>query len=227
LPCGPRRISGGLQCAPAEGWRGPFERFHTHDPIPRVAPWESCDAPPPHPNTAHLHTPTRHAPPHPRPHSQGCTLGWYALTLWVKPNPVPLAAQPRPRLRVAARGGPSRVQAPTGRHVSTQGNALGFMPPPPPNTARASTPQHGAPPHPNTARASTPTTRFPGLHPGLVCVDPLGQTEPGSQGCTLGWYALTSTTRSSGLHPRLVCVDPLGQTEPGARGSSASAAVGR
>jgi hypothetical protein len=37
-----------------------------------------------------------------------------------------------------------------------------------------------------------PTIPSLGLHPGLVCVDPLGQTGPSiSQGCTLGWYALT------------------------------------
>ena len=45
-----------------------------------------------------------------------------------------------------------------------------------------------------------PTIQSPGLHPGLVCVDPLGHMEccgahpyPSfhPQGCTLGWYALT------------------------------------
>ena len=43
--------------------------------------------------------------------------------------------------------------------------------------------------HPAAATPERP--RFPGLHPGLVCRDPLGHTEPHSQGCTLGCYAVT------------------------------------
>ena len=34
-------------------------------------------------------------------------------------------------------------------------------------------------------------TRFLALHPGLVCGEPLGQTERDPQGCTLGWDAGT------------------------------------
>ena len=45
-----------------------------------------------------------------------------------------------------------------------------------------------------------PSSNPPGLHPGLVCVDPLGQMEPGVL---------------PGLHPGLVCVAPLGQMESG------------
>jgi hypothetical protein len=49
----------------------------------------------------------------------------------------------------------------------------------------------GASQPPNRS-ASMPIIQSPGLHPGLVCVDPLGQIEPSHpQGCTLGWYALT------------------------------------
>ena len=42
---------------------------------------------------------------------------------------------------------------------------------------------------------------FPGLHPGLICVAPLGQMGPGAV---------------PGLHPGLVCAAPLGQMGPGA-----------
>ena len=111
---------------------------------PRATPWDSCHAPPPPPKrrntskSAQQH-PTRRVPPYPPSHSHGCTRGWYAVTLWVKPNPIP---------RVAPWAG---MRGPFGSN----------------------------------------RTRFPWLHPGLVCVDPLGQTEPDSQGCTLGWYAVT------------------------------------
>ena len=77
---------------------------------------------------------------------------------------------------------------------------------------------------------------FPGLHPGLVCVDPLGQTGAGAHGwstacagrrithpCRNGAFmptvpipACMPTVPFPGLHPELVCVDPLGQTAPGA-----------
>ena len=77
---------------------------------------------------------------------------------------------------------------------------------------------------------------FPGLHPGLVCVDPLGQTGAGAHGwstacagrrithpCRNGAFmptvpipACMPTVPVPGLHPGLVCVDPLGQTGAGA-----------
>ena len=80
---------------------------------------------------------------------------------------------------IAAWRGPSRIPAPTGQHVTTQGDALGLMPrtAPTPKPARPYR-QTGAPLPPNR-RASIPTTRVP------VACPP---SHP--QGCTLGCYAL-------------------------------------
>ena len=127
-------------------------RMHTHDPIPRVAPWagmrRSFRAHPYPPPVSRMHA--RHSCPgciptvrvpdaYPRPYPQGCTLGWYALPLWGTWNPVLMAAQPRWLLecdcgmaRSVARSSPNGATCVNlgrrpGTHVTTQGNALGFM----------------------------------------------------------------------------------------------------
>jgi len=46
-------------------------------------------------HATHRPNPQTGASPYPPLNPQGCTLGWYALPLWGKPNPVLMAAQPR------------------------------------------------------------------------------------------------------------------------------------
>ncbi len=62
-----------------------------------------------------------------------------------------------------------------------------------------------------------PTIPFPGLHPDRVCVDPLGQMEPGAPAERIHTHhpcpGRIPTVPFPGLHPGLVCVDPLGQME--------------
>ena len=123
----------------------------------------------------------RCVPPYPPSHSQGCTLGWYAVTLWVTRNPGLLAAQPRRLLegdcgmaRSFTRSSPNGATCvnPGRRPGIHATHALGFVPrtTPTPETARNNT--RDGPPH-------HPKRRLPPYPPS----DP--------QGCTLGWYAVT------------------------------------
>ena len=80
-----------------------MSRIHTHHPCPRCIPTIPVPgAYPPSVFRMHTHHPcpgciptVRVSDSSPPSHPQGNALGWYALTLWGKPNPMLTAAQPR------------------------------------------------------------------------------------------------------------------------------------
>ena len=160
----------------------PVSRMHTHHPCPGCIPTipvpDAC----------------------PLSHPQGRTLGWYALTLWGKPNPVLMAAQPRRLLECdcgMARSFPD--SCPNGAACDNPGRRPGT------HATHRPNPQTGAPLPPNRRAPTAKPARLHTHHPCPGCIP---------------------TILSPGLHPGLICVAPLGHMEPGAHGSSASVAVG-
>ncbi len=127
---------------------------------PRATPWGSCDAPPQHPNRRaptpkparlHIHLPCPGCIPtirvpdaYPPSHPQGCTPGWYALTLWGTWNPVLMAAQTRRLLeRDCGMDRSFTASSPSGAACDNPGRRPGI------HATHRPNPQTGAPQPPN------------------------------------------------------------------------------
>jgi hypothetical protein len=115
--------------------------------------------------------PTNRVPnPYPPSNPHGCTLGWYAALL---------QSASIPTIRVPDACPPSNPQGCTlGWYAALLQSASIPTDRVSDACAASMTRVHTHQPCPG----SIPTIQSPGLHPGLVCVAPLGQMEPGAHG---------------------------------------------